>query len=110
MKIRKSDLIQRLAHSADHPDKNLSEKQKRMVAKATVNLFFETIKKSLVKSGRMEIRGFGSFTVKHYQAYSGRNPRTGQVVEVKSRKGVSFRPSKILKQQVNTLTSGKHRL
>ncbi|MCI0453841.1 MAG: integration host factor subunit beta [Candidatus Dadabacteria bacterium] len=51
--------------------------------------------------GRIEIRGFGSFFTKSYKPYSGRNPRTGETVQVGTKKLPHFRPSKELKKKLN---------
>ena len=51
--------------------------------------------------GRIEIRGFGSFFTKIYKPYSGRNPRTGEAVQVPSKKLPHFRPSKELRKKMN---------
>ena len=51
--------------------------------------------------GRIEIRGFGSFFTKGYKPYSGRNPRTGETVQVPSKKLPHFRPSKELRKKMN---------
>ncbi|HEY7534539.1 MAG TPA: HU family DNA-binding protein [Thermodesulfobacteriota bacterium] len=51
--------------------------------------------------GRIEVRGFGSFFTKNYKPYTGRNPRTGDKVQVLSKKLPHFRPSKELKKKLN---------
>lgn len=55
----------------------------------------------LKDSGRIEIRGFGSFYTKSYDSYDGRNPRTGEYVHVPSKKLPHFRPSKDLIRKIN---------
>ncbi|MBI2487283.1 MAG: integration host factor subunit beta [Deltaproteobacteria bacterium] len=55
----------------------------------------------LQKGKRIEIRGFGSFFTKSYKPYSGRNPRTGETVEVRPKKLPHFRPSKELIKKLN---------
>ena len=67
-----------------------------------VNTFFDSIKESLVNGDRVEVRGFGSFKVKEYKGYSGRNPKTGEVVEVKSKKLPVFKVGKELKELVDS--------
>ena len=61
---------------------NLTEKQ----AMEIVNLVFDGFTDALKNGGRIEIRGFGSFVVREYGAYKGRNPKTGKVVEVKPKR------------------------
>ena len=52
--------------------------------------------------GRIEIRGFGSFVVRNYEAYDGRNPRTGQEIKVAPKKLPFFKVGKKLKDRVNS--------
>ena len=67
-----------------------------------VGIFFDSIKKSLMDGDRVEIRGFGSFKIKDYGSYAGRNPRTGQSVAVLSKRLPFFRVGKELKDFVNS--------
>jgi integration host factor subunit beta len=84
--------------------KTLAEKNKLQTDEATriVDIFFQTIKDALIRGDRVEIRGFGSFKVKDYQGYNGRNPRTGQSVQVQPKRLPFFRPGKGLKDFLNT--------
>lgn len=63
---------------------------------------FDMLEKSLVNGQRIEIRGFGSFEVRNYDPYKGRNPRTGSVVHVKAKKLPFFKVGKELKERINT--------
>jgi integration host factor subunit beta len=83
--------------------KALSEKEDITLEEATtiVSTFFESIKEALKKKQRVEIRGFGSFKVKEYQGYLGRNPSTGEVVQVKPKKLPFFRVGKDLREHLN---------
>ena len=63
--------------------------------------FFDSIKQALNDGGRVELRGFGSFAVKNYESYTGRNPKTGIQVEVKPKKLPFFRPGRELKEYLN---------
>ncbi|MDP2847998.1 MAG: HU family DNA-binding protein [Humidesulfovibrio sp.] len=83
--------------------KALSEEKKLHVDDATrvVSAFFDSIKDALVAGDRVEIRGFGSFKVKDYEGYTGRNPKTGTVVEVHPKRLPFFRPGKELKEFIN---------
>ncbi|MDD3814079.1 MAG: integration host factor subunit beta [Desulfocapsaceae bacterium] len=56
---------------------------------------------ALVNGDNVEIRGFGSFTVKHYEPYTGRNPKTGKETEVKAKKLPIFKVGKDLREAVN---------
>ncbi|NCC24077.1 MAG: integration host factor subunit beta [Deltaproteobacteria bacterium] len=84
--------------------KALAEEHRIPVEEATVvvNTFFDAIKDSLVAGQRVEIRGFGSFKIKEYEGYRGRNPKTGEKVDVKSKRLPFFRPGKELKEYVNS--------
>jgi integration host factor subunit beta len=90
----KSELIENLAAKAD-----ITSSQ----AENVVNIFFDTMVESLVSDGRVEIRGFGAFTVRKYPAYSGRNPKTGDKIEVEEKKLPFWKTGLELKQRVNGL-------
>mgnify|MGYP000235141675 CR=1 FL=1 len=83
--------------------KNYAYQQNISLDEATniVNTFFETIKDSLKKGNRVEIRGFGSFKVKHYKSYVGRNPSTGEQVTVRPKSLPFFKVGKDLKDYLN---------
>ena len=66
-----------------------------------VNIIFDSMADALTTGGRIEIRGFGSFVVKDYQAYMGRNPKTGEVIKVKPKKLPFFKVGKELREKVN---------
>ncbi|MFC1858163.1 HU family DNA-binding protein [Thermodesulfobacteriota bacterium] len=66
-----------------------------------VDTFFNAITDALSNGERVEIRGFGSFTVKHYKPYVGRNPKTGVQINVPSKKLPFFKVGKELKEMVN---------
>ncbi|HEY6912433.1 MAG TPA: HU family DNA-binding protein, partial [Myxococcales bacterium] len=53
------------------------------------------------KGDNIEIRGLGAFHVKNYQGYNGRNPKTGEVIPVKPKRGILFRTGKELRDRVN---------
>lgn len=70
-------------------------------AELVVNCIFETMTTSLEKGEGIEIRGFGSFTVRDYKPYNGRNPRTGKPVPVPEKRLPFFKVGKELKELVN---------
>jgi len=70
-------------------------------AKKVVDLFFDEITSALANGDRVEIRGFCSFYVKHYNAYTGRNPKTGEQTRVKPKKLPFFKVGKELKERVD---------
>lgn len=73
----------------------------RVKAEAVVNTIFDSMIESLMKDDRIEIRGFGSFVNRKYEAYQGRNPRTGEVINVEGKKLPFFKMGKELKEQLN---------
>lgn len=90
--MNKSELIRKLAEECDiSPDK----------AAIIVSIFFDKMKKALLNNDKVEIRGFGSFKIKNYAEYSGRNPKSGETVRVAPKKLPFFRPGKELKKFIN---------
>ena len=90
--MNKSELVKALADQA-----NISLDEATLV----VNTFVDSMKDSLLEGGRVEIRGFGSFKVKEYGSYAGRNPRTGEKVAVEPKRLPFFRAVKELKEYLN---------
>ena len=70
-------------------------------AEMIVNIIFDSMTDALQRGDRIEIRGFGSFEVRQYKAYEGRNPRTGAKVEVKPKRLPFFKVGKELKERVD---------
>jgi integration host factor subunit beta len=93
--MTKSELIAELANQAD-----LSKKR----AEEVVTCVFKAMSDSLVTGSRIEIRGFGSFSIKEYPGYKGRNPKTGDEVEVRAKRAVHFKVGKELRDKVDSLT------
>ncbi len=91
--MTKSQLIEAVAARAPH----LSKKD----VEAVVNLIFASIRKALQRGERVEIRGFGSFTVRERRAREGRNPKTGEKVMVPTRRAPFFTVGKELRDRVN---------
>jgi integration host factor subunit beta len=73
----------------------------RKDAGKVVDTFFDALKETLANGDRIEIRGFGSFSVKHYKPYIGRNPKTGAQIHVTSKKLPFFKVGKELKDTVD---------
>jgi integration host factor subunit beta len=90
--MNKSQLIEALAKA-----ENLTIKKAEMV----VNTMFSAVEEALVEGDRVEIRGFGSFKVKDYDGYQGRNPKTGEIIEVGQKKLPFFKVGKELKERVD---------
>jgi integration host factor subunit beta len=70
-----------------------------------VTLLINKMINELASGGRVEIRGFGAFSLKHYQSKLGRNPRTGEIVSVPQKYGVHFKPGCDMKARVNASAS-----
>ena len=73
----------------------------RASAERIVNAMFEEMSNTLIRGERIEFRGFGSFQVRHYQPYEGRNPRTGETVSVPMRRRVRYRMSERMFERLN---------
>jgi integration host factor subunit beta len=73
----------------------------RKEAAAVVDLFFESMSEALARGDRVEIRGLCSFYIKEYKSYKGRNPKTGESVQVASKKLPFFKCGKELKKRVD---------
>jgi integration host factor subunit beta len=71
------------------------------VAELAVNTIFSSMTEALVRNESIEIRGFGSFKVRHYEGRKGRNPKTGQLIDVAPKKRPFFKVGKELKERVN---------
>jgi integration host factor subunit beta len=91
--MTKSDLIELVANKLHLP---------KGKAELIVNCIFDSMEESLKRGERIEIRGFGSFEIRHYKAYEGRNPRTGDPVGVQPKRLPFFKVGKELKERVNT--------
>jgi integration host factor subunit beta len=70
-------------------------------ASTIVHLFFDEMANALANGDRVEIRGLWSFYVKNYKAYTGKNPKTGEKVQIKPKKLPFFKCGKRLKERVN---------
>jgi len=72
-------------------------------AEDVVNTIFNGMADALAKGDRVEIRGFGSFKVKEYEGYTGHNPKTGEIIQVRPKKLPFFKCGKELKERVDIL-------
>jgi len=73
------------------------------LAQIAVKVIFDTMSEALSGGEGIEIRGFGSFSIRQYPGRKGRNPKTGEMVDVPPRKKPFFKVGKELKNRVNTL-------
>ena len=96
--MTKAELIERL-----------SEKTKMSVQRAelVVNAVFACLEQSLRRGERIEIRGFGTFQVRSYKGYEGRNPKTGEAIQVAPKRLPFFKVSKNLATQVGGVREKK---
>lgn len=91
--MNKSELIERLAQKCD-----IGQLQSEEV----VNLIVDQMRGSLASGKRIEIRGFGSFVVKDYESYWGRNPKTGEKIWVNAKRLPAFKVGKELRERLNS--------
>jgi integration host factor subunit beta len=89
--MTKSELIEAIAEKAGIP---------KARAELLVNGVFDAMGEALARGEGIELRGFGSFTVRTYEAYEGRNPKTGEAVHVEPKKLPFFKVSKELRERV----------
>ena len=89
----KSELVEKIAEKNSH----LSHRE----VERLVSAIFDEITNALSAGGRVELRGFGAFSVKSRPGRVGRNPRTGQKVEISEKNVPYFKTGKLLKERLN---------
>jgi integration host factor subunit beta len=89
----RSELLQTLA--SENPDLRPEEIEQ------VVSIVFDEIAKRLAEGGRVELRGFGAFSTRGRESRSGRNPRTGETVEVPAKRVPYFKPGKEMRERLN---------
>ena len=90
--MTRADVIERICEKGHMP---------RPRAELLVNTVFDCLEQSLRRGEKIEVRGFGTFQIRGYRAYKGRNPRTGQLVAVKPKRLPHFRASVALVARIN---------
>ena len=90
--MTKSDLVQTVAEKLKLPNGK---------AELIVNTIMDAMADALVKGERIELRGFGTFEVRSYKGYEGRNPKTGTAVQVRPKRLPFFRVGKELRERVD---------
>ena len=90
--MNKSELIEAMAEQLNLPSKT---------ATSIVNTILESMADALVRGENVELRGFGSFTVREYETYTGRNPKTGELIKVKPKKLPFFKVGKELREEID---------
>ncbi|MFN8602145.1 MAG: HU family DNA-binding protein [Candidatus Binatia bacterium] len=90
--MTKADLIEAMAGKIDLP---------KATAERAVNLIFDDIIAALKNNDKVNISGFGTFTVSERKARQGRNPKTGETIEIAASRSAKFKPGKVLKDSLN---------
>ena len=90
--MNKSDLVEALHKELDLPIRKTEE---------IVDTMFEAMSRTLANGDRIEIRGFGSFEVRDYPGYTGRNPKTGELIAVADKRLPFFKTGKDLKERID---------
>ncbi len=98
MAMTKADIVEEMYQKA-----GISKKE----AADMVELIFESMKDTLAQGEKIKISGFGNFVVREKRSRVGRNPRTGEAIEISARKVLTFRPSQILRAEVNAALKDK---
>ena len=89
----RSELVQKLCQ--DFPD--LTQRE----IESVVSAFFDSITDQLAQGGRVELRGFGAFSTRNRDSRVGRNPRTGESVQVNAKRVPYFKPGKEMRERLN---------
>lgn len=89
--MNKAEFIEKFAK-----ENNISIK----ISGAIVNTILDALEEALIQKKRVEIRGFGSFSIKEYDSYTGRNPKTGESIDVQNKLVPFFKMSKIYKNNL----------
>jgi integration host factor subunit beta len=96
--MTKSDLKEALAKEINIP---------LQTASSVISTILESMTDTLINEDNIEIRGFGSFSVRHYDSYTGKNPKTGENTVVKAKKLPFFKVGKDLKEAVDAGRNNK---
>ena len=91
MSLTKAEIVERLHREAGFSKKETND---------LVGLIFKIIKDTLAKGEKVKISGFGNFTIRDKASRLGRNPQTGEGMEISARRVLSFRPSQVLKEDI----------
>jgi len=89
----RSELVQKLCNNFPH----LTQREVENV----VSAIFDSITEQLAEGGRVELRGFGAFSSRQRDARVGRNPRTGEAVDVNAKRVPYFKPGKEMRERLN---------
>lgn len=98
MAMTKADIVEALYQKVGFSKKEAAD---------LVELVFDTLKATLSQGQKIKISGFGNFVVREKRSRVGRNPQTGESIEISARRVLTFRPSQVLRAEVNTALEGK---
>ncbi len=98
MAMTKADIVESLYQKVGFSKKEAAD---------LVELVFDSLKATLSQGQKIKISGFGNFVVREKRSRVGRNPQTGQSIEISARKVLTFRPSQVLRAEVNSSLEGK---
>ena len=98
MAMTKADIVEALYEKVGFSKKEAAD---------LVELVFDTLKATLSKGQKIKISGFGNFVVREKRSRVGRNPQTGESIQISARRVLTFRPSQVLRSDVNTTLAGK---
>jgi len=93
--MTKSELVEKIMENNSF----LNRKESELV----VNIIFDSMTNALKNGDKVEIRGFGSFTVREREAREARNPKNGEIVKIAAKRTPFFKTGKDLKERVNSL-------
>lgn len=96
--MTKADIIEAIYQKIGYSKKDAAD---------LVELLFDTIKNTLAKGEKIKISGFGNFVVRDKKPRTGRNPQTGEAIKISARRVLTFKPSQVLRADVNSSTMGK---
>ena len=96
--ITKADLVEAIYEKVGYSKKDAAD---------LVELIFNTLKDTLSKGEKIKISGFGNFVVRDKKQRTGRNPQTGQSIQISARRVLTFKPSQVLRSEVNGETEEK---
>lgn len=97
MAMTKADIVDSLYEKVGFSKKEAAD---------LVEMVFDTIKNTLSQGQKIKISGFGNFVVREKRARIGRNPQTGESIEISARRVLTFRPSQVLRAEVNASLEG----
>ena len=98
MAMTKADIVEALYEKVGFSKKEAAD---------LVELVFDTLKGTLASGQKIKISGFGNFVVREKRSRVGRNPQTGESIQITARKVLTFRPSQVLRSDVNSALEGK---